>query len=335
MSRYLDRHSMGPDGRSKSGMLMGDDAEAGVTARQASIRARKPGRCTQARKRLKHVFHMRKYYRSVMGLTGVEAVLVIIRLILETESLRFPPGNTRTTLLSTQLGLFCLSLFTLLLFVIEQPFKWWALGSRRFCTSVMFVLDAITCLVCFALNIHNIHANVTRPNPEAATPQQLVFCKMNQLTTPAETCTTFAILGGLSIVIRLWCISGYIQTHTTHSKWNMFTLAIYPFDFAFVYLPGIVSLFTSTEMVQNATVNLTQKLGSIQKANEEAQVRITQLETMLREQETLNRSNQSRGSTRTGQSNTQTRSSSQTQTRSSSNRRSQQDPRTSRSTALT
>ncbi|TPP61615.1 Voltage-gated hydrogen channel 1 [Fasciola gigantica] len=293
MSRYLDRQSTVPDSRPRSNVQLKDDAEAGLIARQSSLRARKPGRCSEARKRLKNVFHMRKYYRSVMGLTGIEAILVIVRLMLETESLRYPPGNTRTTLLSTQLGLFGISLFTLLLFVIEQPFKWWALGSHRFCTSVMLVLDAVTCFVCFSLDIYNIYANVTRPNPEVTSPKQLVFCQMSQLTTPAESGITFAIVGGLAIVIRLWCIAGYMQ-----------------------------------KTVQNATVNLAQKLDVIQKTHEEAQVKITQLETMLREQEALIRSNHSRGSTRTsGQSNTQTRTS-------SSNRRSQ-DPRTSRSTALT
>ncbi|KAA0199184.1 Voltage-gated hydrogen channel 1 [Fasciolopsis buskii] len=293
MSRYLDRQPAIQEGRPKSNVHLSDDVEVGLMARQSSIRARKPGRCSEARKRLKHVFHMRKYYRSIMGLTGIEAILVIIRLMLETEALRYPPGNTRTALLSTQLGLFCISLFTLFLFVIEQPFKWWALGSRRFCTSVMFVLDAIACFVCFSLDIYNIYANVTRPDPEVASPKQLVLCKMSQLVTPAESGITFAIVGGLTIVVRLWCIAGYIQ-----------------------------------KTVQDATLNLAQKLGGIQKAHEEAEVKITQLGNMLREQEALNRSNHSRGSARTsGPSNTQTRTS-------STNRRSQ-DPRSSRSTTVT
>lgn len=74
------------------------------------------------------------------------------------------------------------------------------------------MLDAIACFVCFSLDIYNIYANVTRPDPEVASPKQLVLCKMSQLVTPAESGITFAIVGGLTIVVRLWCIAGYIQS---------------------------------------------------------------------------------------------------------------------------
>ncbi|VDP99824.1 unnamed protein product [Trichobilharzia regenti] len=73
-----------------------DEANAGLISKQQQqqqprVKTRPPpGKCTLARKRLRQVFNMRKYYLSIIGLTGFEAVLVLCRVILETESLRFP-----------------------------------------------------------------------------------------------------------------------------------------------------------------------------------------------------------------------------------------------------
>ncbi|CAH8479300.1 unnamed protein product [Dicrocoelium dendriticum] len=234
---------------SKNGPTL-DDAEAGFVARrQHLIRERKSGKCLLARKRLKAVFGMRKYYRAVIALTGVEAIMVLIRLILETESLRFPPGNTRNMILNAQLSLLCISLFPLLLFVIEQPFKWWALGSRRFCKSVLLVLDAIVCIVCFSLNIYNIHMSASQPTVDLGSVGQLTFCGVTHTTLPANTAWTFSLVFGMLIVYRLWCIHGYIK-----------------------------------RSVQKVVSELDGKLKVVQRARDEAETRVVQLESILREQ---------------------------------------------------
>ncbi|KAK4471763.1 hypothetical protein MN116_004603 [Schistosoma mekongi] len=93
------------------------------------IKQRPTGKCTLARKRLKHVFNMRKYYLSIIGLTGFEVILVLCRIILEIESLRLPPGNAQRLIHEGQLALECLSLFTLLLFIIEVPLKLWTMET--------------------------------------------------------------------------------------------------------------------------------------------------------------------------------------------------------------
>ncbi|CAH8286730.1 unnamed protein product [Schistosoma turkestanicum] len=61
-----------------------------VPPSNSRTKLRPPGKCTLARKRLKHIFNMRKYFLSVIGLTAFEALLVLCRVILETESLRLP-----------------------------------------------------------------------------------------------------------------------------------------------------------------------------------------------------------------------------------------------------
>ncbi|CAL8105766.1 unnamed protein product [Calicophoron daubneyi] len=226
-----------------------------VAQRQSLLRARRPGRCTRCRRRLNEVFVMRKYYKVVMGLTGLEAFLVIVRMILETESLRYPPGSTQTALLDTQLAMFCISICILLLFVIEQPFKWWAIGSRKFCHSVSMVVDCIVCFTCFGLNVYNIWRNATKTNMETASPQQLALCGLTHITTPPDTSSTFAVVSGLSIIFRLWCIRRYID-----------------------------------RVVQRTTDGLSKQMAAIQRERDEADFRTNQLEAILREQTTMTRS---------------------------------------------
>ncbi|KAF7259399.1 hypothetical protein EG68_03369 [Paragonimus skrjabini miyazakii] len=273
MSRY-ERHASGQESR-VSALIgpTGDEVDSNLIAqRKHEIRAHRSGKCVLARKRLKAMFYTRKYYRAIMGLTGLEAVFVFVRLILEAESLRFPPGNTQTALVNTQLALFCVSLFILFLFVVEQPFKWWALGSRHFCRSVMCMLDAIVCMVCFSLNIYNIHKNATRPTTELASARQLSLCGATHITNPPDTAWTFALSSGMIIVFRLWCISGYIN-----------------------------------KSILKATKETNVKLATVQQARESAETRAARLETVIREQAKSSARNLGRNS---GASNSNSRSNS-------------------------
>ncbi|KER24136.1 hypothetical protein T265_08124 [Opisthorchis viverrini] len=242
-------HDLKPAGYTSGINFTEEPDSALILQRQQMLRSYKSGRCPRFRKRLNAMFQMRRYYRAVMGLTGIEAILVLIRLILETESLRFPPGHTQTALHNTSLALLCISLPTLLLFVIEQPFKWWAFGSQRFCKSVLLILDSVVCMICLSLNIYNIHSNVNRPQVELASARQLELCGVTHITGPPDTGTTFALVSGFVIVYRLWCISGYIH-----------------------------------KSILKATRDLAQKLLAAQHARDDAELRFGQLQLLLREQ---------------------------------------------------
>ncbi|CAH8557987.1 unnamed protein product [Schistosoma margrebowiei] len=175
------------------------------------IKTRPSGKCTLARKRLKQVFNMRKYYLSVIGLTGFEALLVLCRVILETESLRLPPGNTQRLILEGQLALECLSLFTLTLFVVEVPFKIWAMGIRQWGRQLLFIIDGLICAVCFSLDIYNIYRHSSRPSRVITSSKVLELCNYLHITSQADTASTFAEIFGLMIVYRLWYIKRFIK----------------------------------------------------------------------------------------------------------------------------
>ncbi|CAH8559542.1 unnamed protein product [Schistosoma bovis] len=174
-------------------------------------KTRPSGKCTLARKRLKQVFNMRKYYLSVIGLTGFEALLVLCRVILETESLRLPPGNTQRLILEGQLALECLSLFTLTLFVVEVPFKIWAMGIRQWGRQLLFIIDGLVCAVCFSLDIYNIYRHSSRSLRGITSSKVLELCNYLHITSQADTASTFAEIFGLMIVYRLWYIKRFIK----------------------------------------------------------------------------------------------------------------------------
>ncbi|CAH8543107.1 unnamed protein product [Schistosoma rodhaini] len=175
------------------------------------VKTRPSGKCTLARKRLKQVFNMRKYYLSVIGLTGFEALLVLCRVILETESLRLPPGNSQRLILEGQLALECLSLFTLSLFIMEVPFKIWAMGIRQWGHQLLFIIDGLICAVCFSLDIYNIYRHSNRPSRMINSSKVLELCNYLHITLQADTASTFAEIFGLLIVYRLWYIRRFIR----------------------------------------------------------------------------------------------------------------------------
>nr|CAH8850898.1 unnamed protein product [Trichobilharzia regenti] len=196
-----------------------DEANAGLISKQQQqqqprVKTRPPpGKCTLARKRLRQVFNMRKYYLSIIGLTGFEAVLVLCRVILETESLRFPPGNSQRMILDAQLALECFSLFTLTLFVVEVPFKMWAMGIRQWGRQLLFLIDALVCIVCFSLDIYNIYRHAINPSRITSESVKVIdLCNYIHLTLQANTASTFAEISGLIIVYRLWYIKRYIKS---------------------------------------------------------------------------------------------------------------------------
>ncbi|KAH8878360.1 Voltage-gated hydrogen channel 1 [Schistosoma japonicum] len=188
-----------------------------------SLRKHQPiGKCTLARKRLKHVFNMRKYYLSIIGLTGMEVILVLCRIILEIESLRLPPGYAQRLIQKGQLALECLSLFTLLLFVIEVPFKIWAMGIHQWGRQLLFIIDSLVCIVSFSVDIYNIYRHAIRTSIVITSSKVLELCNYDHITTQADTASTFAEFSGLIIVYRLWYIRRYIKkTVLNKSKQTM------------------------------------------------------------------------------------------------------------------
>ncbi|CAH8564060.1 unnamed protein product [Heterobilharzia americana] len=191
-----------------------DEANAGLinAPPHSRTKTRPPGKCTLARRSLKHMFNMRKYYLSVIGLTGFEALLVLCRVILETESLRLPPGNTQRIIFEGQLALEGFSIFILTLFVIEVPFKIWAMGIRQWGRQLLFIIDGIVCIVCFALNVYNIYRHVINPARMINDSIKVIeLCNYTHITSQADTASTFAEIAGLIIIYRLWYIKQYIK----------------------------------------------------------------------------------------------------------------------------
>ncbi|BHF64687.1 Voltage-gated hydrogen channel 1 [Sparganum proliferum] len=163
---------------------------------------------THIKSRLHSLLQHKWFNLTVVGLAGLDGLFLIVSLFLEIERLQSSDAETARNFERAKFVFECASLAVVTAFILELPLKLWIFGIRFYLTSCVETVDALVCLISFALDIYVIIMNEGQRG-RVITETDEKQSKLSNMTVRLEsksTTTPLAEAAGLLILFRLWRI---------------------------------------------------------------------------------------------------------------------------------
>ncbi|THD19191.1 Voltage gated hydrogen channel 1 [Fasciola hepatica] len=195
-----------------SGGYEGEYIPAKRSAKDLSEETEKPG----CRKKFAQMFHTKAFHITVLVISSLDGLLVLCILLMEIEVLKQQGGVAHSQLVTSQFYLECISVAIVSLFLIEIVFKFWAFGTKFYREHWLEIVDAVVCVVSFAVDVYNIIRHTQHSKNDHR--QKIQHPASTQSNVPVYDATTtmstthgialfqdtIADAAGLLVLFRLW-----------------------------------------------------------------------------------------------------------------------------------